>query len=368
MTDRHDGSPEKPTERKAGADANSADATGQAAIDEAAQDWFFTLAESTVTEDDHARFTAWRDADPRHAAAYDELCAVWDDIDSLRDAFAPPSARADQVQDHASPRPHHRFPGHTTRHTRMRLGRRQPLWGGLVAACVVLAVVAAPEVTTRLAADHRTGVGEQARVALPDGSVAWLNTDTAIAVDYDGSDRRIALLRGEAQFEVARDPERPFAVTAHGGRSTAIGTIFAVREQGVEATTVIVSEGRVEVVSPADKTDAAPADPAARAVLSAGEQVAYRESATLGPVHPAPAKALAWRDGVIVIENLPLAEALAEIDRYHPGRIVLLADTERLEPVTARLSTGAIDRGLDTLAATQNLRVTRVTDYLVLIR
>jgi len=231
-----------------------------------------------------------------------------------------------------------------------------------------LFVIAAPELTTRLNADHLTGVGQQARVALPDGSVAWLNTDTAIDVDYEGDGRHIELLRGEAQFEVVPDPARPFAVDAHRGRSTALGTVFAVRVQDPQEATVTVTEGRVEVISPVGRGAGTSTDPTARAVLTADEQVAYREGAAPGPVVRAPAKALAWRDGVIAIEGLPFAEALAEIDRYRPGRILLLADTTRLEPVTARVSLDALDRGLEALAATHDLTVTRLTDYLVLIR
>jgi len=335
------------------------------AIDEAAQDWFLTLADETATAADHARFAAWRDADPRHRAAYEELCALWADIGALRDATAPPPPSLRSRGDRSAMRPP---PARATQPVPAGFGRRHAFGAGIAACLALLLLVATPELTTRLQADHLTGVGEQARVALPDGSVAWLNTDTAIDVDYDGDDRRIELLRGEAQFEVVPDPARPFAVHAHRGRSTALGTIFAVRRHDPQETTVTVTEGRVEVVSPVGLGSDTSTGPTARAVLTADERVAYREGAAPGPVQRAPAKALAWREGAIAIEGLPFAEALAEIDRYRPGRIVLLADTTRLEPVTARLSLNALDRGLEALAATHDLTVTRLTDYLLLIR
>jgi len=335
-----------------------------ATIDEAAQDWFLALADGTATAADRARFAAWRDADPRHQAAFEEVCALWAEVGALGDAFAPPRTPPGGRKDRAAisplrPESTPRSPVH---------GRRNAFAAGITACLALLLLATAPELTTRLKADHLTGVGQQARVALPDGSVAWLNTDTAIDVDYDGDDRRIGLLRGEAQFEVAHDSARPFAVHAHRGRSTALGTIFAVRRQDPQETTVTVTEGRVEVVSPVGRGAGASTEPTARAVLTAGEQVAYREGAAPGPVVRAPAKALAWRDGVIAIEGLPFAEALAELDRYRPGRILLLADTTRLEPVTARVSLDALDRGLEALAATHDLTLTRLTDYLVLIR
>lgn len=134
---------------------------------------------------------------------------------------------------------------------------------------------------------------------------------------------------------------------------------------------VTVTEGRVEVVSPLSDSSGATTQRAAQGsvVLKHGEQTRYTTGAppsAVDKVHTA--TELAWRNGFIAIRNQPLADALAEIDRYHPGRIVLLADTGKLQPVTARLAINSVDNGLDALAATQGLKVTRLTDYLVLVR
>lgn len=330
-------------------------------IDEAAQAWFLQLTSSEPTAEDRARFDAWRAADPRHRAAYDELRTLWTDIEDLREAFAPAGAG-----DGKSPPPG-RAEAPARRGTNgSRADRRLAAWGSL-AAGVALLLVFTPDLATHLKSDHRTGVGEQARVALPDGSIAWLNTDTALSVEYSAAHRHISLLHGEAQFEVAKDADRPFAVTAHEGRSTALGTIFTVRDEQT-GTRVTVSEGTVEVAAPLGH-GGAPALAANTAVLRAGQQVSYGKGAPPGPVRRIdPAAAAAWRDGFIAIRNLPVADALAEIDRYRPGRIVLLADTDSLEPVTARLSIASIDNGLEALAATHGLTVTRLTAYLVFVR
>lgn len=331
-------------------------------IDEAAQDWFLLLSSGEPTEADRVRFRAWRDADPRHRAAYDELRELWADVDDLRDAFAQPGARS----------PTGRQRGDNgqviaARRRRPALPRRQAVWAGLAAACIALLLIGLPDMATRIMADHWTGVGEQTRVDLPDGSIAWLNTDSAISVSYGEDHRRIALLRGEAQFEVARDAARPFAVMAHEGRSTALGTIFVVRDDGTGAL-VTVAEGTVEVASPVEEVSGS-ASMAGTALLNPGDQVRYAEGAPPGPVRRVePSTVTAWRDGFIAIRDLPLADALSEIDRYRPGRIVLLANTASLETVTARLSIRAIDNGLAALAATHGLTVTRLTDYLVLVR
>ena len=344
---------------------------GRDTIDEAAQDWFLLMTSGAPTEEDRKRFRAWQAADPRHQAVYDELCALWVGIDGLHDAFAPPDAAHSQLRpQRGEEQPPRRSTGVHTRPGRrggVRFTRRQVFGAGLAAACVALVVATAPDLATRVFADHITGVGEQARIDLPDGSVAWLNTDTAISVDYAAGRRQISLLQGEAQFEVAKDAARPFAVMAREGRSTALGTVFSVRDDGRGAV-VTVSEGTVEVASPIED-GGAPTSNAATAVLDLGEQVHYAEGAPPGAVRSVdPSRVTAWREGFIAIREMPLADALIEIDRYRPGRIVLLADPEGLEPVTARLSIASVDSGLDALAATHGLTVMRLADYLVLVR
>ncbi len=332
--------------------------------DEAAQDWLLLLSSGDATADDRARFERWVDSDPSNRAAYEEVRELWQGIDDLRDAFAPPeqgvSRRGRMQASGAVRRP-------TARRRGARWGPPQAAWGAVAAACLVLLAAVAPELALRLEADYRTAVGEQAQVTLPDGSIAWLNTDTALAVNYTSGRREVSLLRGEARFQVAQDPKRPFSVGAHGGRAQALGTVYSVRDHDREVT-VTVAEGTVGVLSPAPPRETTAPDTGARAVVNAGEQVRYREGAPPGAVRRVDAAAVtAWRHGFIAIRGLPLAAALAEIDRYRPGEILLLADSATGEPVTARLSIRSIDNGLAALAATQGLSVTRVTDYLILV-
>lgn len=329
-------------------------------IEEAAQDWFLRLASGDVTETDLAAFAAWRDADPRHRIAYDEVRDIWNDLGGLRTAFAHPGETAatdDTPSQGAAPASWRRAP------TPRRAGvfRHPAFLGGLAAACLVLLVVSVAEITAWLRADHRTGVGEQAAVTLPDGSIAYLNTDTAISLAYSDDNRQVSLLHGEALFQVANDPTRPFVVFAVRGRTIATGTAFSVRDKG-DSATVTVTDGAVVVSSPAS-------DQRSRVTVNAGTQVSYAAGDAPGPVgHVDVVSATAWRGGSILIDGLPLAQAFAEVDRYVPGRILLLADTARLEPVTARLSIRTIDNALNALARTHGLSITRVTGYLTIVR
>lgn len=311
--------------------------------------WLFRLSDGDVSANERARFEAWRNADPEHSAAYDELRQLWSDIGPLESAFA-----SDAPQQ-ASRRPGRRP---------LRSWAGWAALGGMAAACAVFLVIATSGPPGSLLAGHRTAPGEQARVTLPDGSVAHLNTDSAIDVAYADDRREIVLRGGEVSFTVRKDASRPFRVLAQGGRSTALGTVFAVRR--LDGTTrVTVVEGTVRVDSPASLGSGANAG---RVVLKAAQQVSYRNGDSPGPVHRVDiAAATAWQAGTIVLDDVPFGTAVTEIDRYRPGRIVSLFHSGGLQHVTARLSIANLDSGLRALARTHGLSVTRITDYLLIV-
>ncbi|MAO54653.1 MAG: iron dicitrate transport regulator FecR [Rhodospirillaceae bacterium] len=312
------------------------------AIDDAAQDWFLRLREPGATEADRRAFDTWYAADPRHAHVYDEIVALWRDIAPLDPALA--DGRRTPANDNRA---------------------RRFVLGGLIAACLALfAVGAAWDLPIRLQADNLTAVGEQREVTLPDGSVAFLNTDTAIAVDFSGPGRRVTLLKGEALFKVAKNTARPFDVEAVDGRARAVGTAYAVRDLGDRAQ-VTVTEGTVRVTSPIGE------DLESAVTLTAGDRVTYRRGGAPETIERSPTgetSALAWQRGMIVLDGTRLDDALAEIGRYRPGKILLLADPAKVQPVTARLAISALDGGIRALAATHGLTVTQVTDFLMIVR
>ena len=327
-------------------------------IEEAAQDWFLRLASEDATEAELTAFQGWCNADPRHLAAYNEIRELWLDIDDLQSVFAPPNdiqGRGDPYAAEAHPDAQEHRSGYWVTSF---LSRWESV-GGLSAACLALLFVFGAGVSIWLRADYTTSVGEQTTVTLPDGSIAYLNTDTAIALAYSSHQRQIVLLRGEAQFEVLPDPGLPFIVQALKGRTTVVGTTFTVRSWE-QTVTVTVTEGTVQVSHLGSQVP-----------LQAGQQVRYGRDAppmTLGQVELVdPTSMTAWQRGSVVINGLPLPQAIAEIDRYRPGKILLFADTNQLEPVTARLSLQAVDNGLKALAATHGLTVTPLTNYLMLV-
>jgi len=303
--------------------------------------WFARLRSGEADARERDAFEAWRRADPANARQYARVEALWDAAGELsqaeraalgyggRRAFVSPPSSVSllaSVSEPASPPPSPSpfppsvaspsspvpAPAPVRAPARPAAARRRWLLAGLAgaAAAGVLAFVAparwlaAPDYQVRA----ETGRGERRTVPLPDGSMLTLNTDTAVEARFYGPRREVALLRGEALFEVSHAPDRPFVVDAGSGSVTVTGTRFDVRRHA-DAFSVTVAEGSVRV-------DSGPWWRRSSAALSAG---ASARAASAGGIAVARADVdavLAWREGKLVFDATPLPQAVAEINRY----------------------------------------------------
>jgi len=189
---------------------------------------------------------------------------------------------------------------------------------------------------------------------LADGSIVELNVGAEIEVDFSGAWRRIALRKGEAHFQVAKDAQRPFVVAVRNLEVRAVGTAFSV-ELGAKEVEVLVTEGQVAVESPARgslvQLGANPISDAPLATFGAGKRIVV-EYAALGADAPARQvttvstteidEMLAWRVPRLEFAGTPLAQALPMFNQH--GRVKLsLAD-----PALGRLQLSGVLRADDT--------------------
>ena len=191
---------------------------------------------------------------------------------------------------------------------------RRRLFAGMGAAAAAMGALTLIPVLSRRR--YRTDVGEIRRVPLEDGSLAAINTDTELDVAFHSKQRAVRLDRGEAWFQVAKNPARPFVVTAGAVRVQAVGTAFSVRRRamGVE---VLVTEGVVEVSS---------GKAGVPTRVSAGNQIFVSDAGQPAkPLHrPLEMdRALAWRDGQIALDGDTVAAAVIEFNRYNTRKIVI---------------------------------------------
>jgi transmembrane sensor len=191
-----------------------------------------------------------------------------------------------------------------------------------------------------LGPSYRTPVGGISSVPMADGSKVTLNTDSAIRVDVSGKERRVRLDHGEAFFEVAKDPTRPFIVSAGHKRIVAVGTKFCVRRIDNDIR-VFVTEGKVRF----EDDSMSSAEPLAVSRATPGVQVQQPASGGSGAVFLTAGgmartgaagvlvqekslaeveEYLSWRWGFLVFRDTALADAVDEFNRYNTHKIVIL--------------------------------------------
>jgi transmembrane sensor len=224
-----------------------------------------------------------------------------------------------------------------------------------LAACVALYFF--PALQMRVLADHMTGVAELSEVVLEDGSVVHLDAGSAIAVTYGAAGRDVALLAGQAFFEVASLQGRPFRVRSGDVTVTVTGTAFSVRSSA-QAVAVDVQSGTVEVS----------AGRAAPALLSRGQRVIVdRASGGITRGEVAPGQVASWRSRRLIVHDATLDDVVEELGRHHAG-LILLSDRK----LARQLVTGVFDltrpvEALTAVAESQNGKLTEITPYLLVI-
>lgn len=318
---------------------------------EEATNWFVRRDAGALTSEEQADFDAWLGADPQNEAAYGTIQQLWSDLDEVPAAVKPRALPA---------KPRH---GEPTAIVPLQGSRkRKRIWQAacaLAAGTALFFIALGNDLSLRMQADALTAVGEIKAVTLPDGSTALLNTDSALAIDYSAEQRRIRLLSGEAEFSVAADPDRPFQVAAEGGVSTALGTIFLVRRHSTE-TTVTVLESRVAVTLDSAEHQ--------EVLLTANRQVAYSERQGVGAVKVIDPKSVtAWQRGKLIFSDVTLGAVIEELNRYHPGKIMIGEQRLRDMKVNGVFETHDPVAVVNALEASLGLSSTRLTNLLILL-
>jgi transmembrane sensor len=287
------------------------------AIEATAAVWL-SLRDRGLSEGETAEFVRWLQQDARHAEVFAQLDGAWKNFNRLG-ALRPPGVAEPDIE-LLAPRPRGR--------------RRWPValaTAALAAAAVLALAVLGPWRIAPARPTAETAVGALQKLDLPDGSVARLNTDSALEVRFTPGERAVRLVRGEAHFTVARDPARPFVVSAGPVAVRAVGTAFNVRLRA-ESIEVLVTEGRVQVSETVQGRSllGAVGPDGGPPVLAAGERVVVPAvaptpaTAVVAEVPPpAVERALAWHEGRLEFDAAPLSEVVAEFNRHNRRQLVI---------------------------------------------
>jgi transmembrane sensor len=274
--------------------------------------WLAILHGPNRTNDSERGFSQWLRSNPLHGRAFEEATEIWQEAGNLR------SLRKSTGSDTGGERGERAL---RTGTLRLFEGARKP--GFLVAAALVaLAIgVSAYFYNPGVA----TAVGEQRMLTLPDGTQIVLNTNSRIKVHYSEGARNVELLRGEALFDVAKSPNRPFRVIVGDRQVNALGTSFTVHREE-DLFTVTLVEGKVSVSA----VGSAVTQPAAGVARQDGEIVLAPGERLSIPTHRPPRvdappldKVLAWERREVALDNVALDTAVHEMNRYSPRALVI---------------------------------------------
>nr|WP_081593462.1 FecR domain-containing protein [Thauera linaloolentis] len=288
-------------------------------------DWFVRRRDAGWQSDQEPAFQAWLAADPRHTEAYQRCSRQWNELDGMpADLLA--NMRRNLVRDKARPAAG-QAPAVPSR-------RRFLLWPAYSAMAAVVGGVGyvtwqhlqAQPIYTQA---FQTARGQQQNVQLSDGTRLRLDTATRLEVSYYRQRREVRIIGGQAVFEVQAAVGSPFHVLAGPMRVTVAGTRFLVRYTpdlpGNASVQVAVEEGAVRVARlvPAE-AEQGRYDLLAGTLLLAGQQIAADEQGELGPIAAVVADGIApWREQRVSFVDVPLGQALAELERYRSTGLVV---------------------------------------------
>lgn len=330
---------------------------------EQAAAWLMRLHDGPIALEEELELELWLEAHPANREALTDLARVWRMAGEAAELPGPVAARADALT--ALSRA-----ARQASHPR-RWALRHAL--GALAACLVL-VIAISVYFNPGGETYRTGIGERRIVTLKDGSRLSLDAASAVEVRYDAERRALRLLAGRGRFEVAKDPRRPFAVTAGDRMVVATGTAFSVELLQAEMR-VVLYQGSVSVL------EDSPVDQAPRHVLLQdrgnipAERVLVPNTALIVPTGPsAPARlapvdiarSASWEQGQLVFSDEPLGVAVERVNRYSHTRLAIDDPATAALPVSGTFNAGDTDGFVDGVATLYGLRRVQRGDALIL--
>jgi transmembrane sensor len=196
---------------------------------------------------------------------------------------------------------------------------------------------------------------------LADNSILHLNTDSAVTIRYGKNERLVLLTSGQADFDVAHEPDRVFRVIAGSAEVVDLGTKFDVRLQH-HSTVVTVVEGRV-AVGPSPILGRLGANsgqnhPPPFVQLGADQQISVTEGEwPATPVAVDAERTTAWLRREIVFDHEPLERVAAEYNRYTAKPIEIATPALRNLQISGVFATDDTEAFIAFLRSLKGVRV-----------
>lgn len=349
---------------------SSRDTAASELITAEAASWLAQLDSGSFSASDKLALAEWMSRSPRHRDEIRRLESMWSGVDQLIDHSLPSQAPPSLLAVLAA------------------WVSLRPASATLASLLVVLMVAVLGESiftedaalsndTTQLAQRSFTYAaprGQQRMIPLNDGSLVYLNSNGIVEVRYDENERQIRLLSGDALFEVAKNPKRPFRVYAGRGRAEAVGTAFMVRLIDREFE-LIVTEGRVkldntsfETAAKAQPNSASDLDDLQEVMVTHGQRVSSNDMNNVIAIDEQDiARYTAWMYGKHIFQGDTLKFVVDEINRHSSTQIVIADPALGELRMGGVFELGEVELFLSTLSESLNVEVRKVDENLIYI-
>jgi transmembrane sensor len=307
-------------------------------VTEVAAYWWVRRDAGAMAADEQQAFEAWCAASPTHREAYARAQRMWSHFEQQAD---PSELRA-------------------LRTAALGVAPEPKRWPRMAAMILLCAMTAALAITLRSPRHPQSGVltdssvpvstekystarNERSTITLSDGSVVTLNLDTSLDIAFTPAERLVRITHGQAFFEVAKNPIRPFVVAAADRRVTALGTQFDVRLDP-DRVEVILLEGKVAVDHAAPSMLERLNIRQARIELKPGEKLIAALGEPVAVIDTNAQSATSWRQGWVAFENATVADAVAELNRYSERPLIVPDESVRNLRLSGVFRVGQPDR------------------------
>jgi ferric-dicitrate binding protein FerR (iron transport regulator) len=207
----------------------------------------------------------------------------------------------------------------------------------------------------------QVGVGQKAKLQLPDGTWVWLNSASSLACDkaYNKKER-VIYLKGEAYFEVSKDKARPFVVKTSDVSIEALGTHFDVKAYpGDGYATATLMEGSIRVSSPFRSE-----------VLAPNEKLTFTKSTGMlvkSELMDAEKNA-SWVSNQLAFEQERLEDIARVLERMYNIRVHFTSVKLKDIRFSGTIKNSNLDNVLQLIAFTSPIRYSLESDTAVVIR
>jgi transmembrane sensor len=316
-------------------------------IDGEAADWLTKLDCGELTKKDRIALKKWLAQDPCHGVALNNMAAMWRDMDFLLNDVSLEEPEPLRIME------------------RLSLARGAAAFAVCLMCTLGLILWSGFTIPTEQAV-YTTAIGKQHLQELNDGSSALLNTNSVIETDFTRDSRIVRLMQGEALFDVAHDPSRPFIVYVGDRAVKAIGTTFVVRIES-ENIHVSVTDGQVQLSKREVVThDWSPPKSQEVILVSKGEWVETNSTTAIPEAQTIENeefnRRLSWSQGRLVFDNERLELVIKEVSRYVPNKIIIEDPELRDVRFSGRFTLGDTDALLEAIEVTLHVQTTHIKD------